>query len=66
MLLPIVPKKLEKAIARKILIASIALILGVLVIEVQSFRRWTIEASSFIAPTITVLEFLIPKYKELD
>lgn len=66
MLLPILSKKIQRTVGRKILIASIALILGVLVIEVQSFRRWTIEASGFIAPTITVLEFLVPKYKELD
>ncbi len=50
--------------SRKLLIFILALALGMIVVESRPVREWWFEAAGFIAPTVSVLEFLIPKSKE--
>lgn len=57
-------KILQPSITRKAYLVIIALSISVLVIEFQPIRKWITEATSFVAPTITVLEFVVPKNKE--
>lgn len=51
----------KKVFTRKLLIVALALGVGLIVVESQPLRKWTTEAIGLAAPSISVLEFLIPR-----
>ena len=60
-MLTIISKIDKKVLARKTLIAALALAIGLVVVESQPLRKWAIEAIGLAAPSISVLEFAIPR-----